>query len=40
VRLAEEKTRVAAAALGGERGMTVGAGVSGEELRFLITGRR
>ena len=39
VRLAEEKTRVAAAALGGERGMT-GAGVSGEELRFLITGRR
>ena len=42
VRLAEEKTRVAAAALGGERGMMagMGAGVSGEELRFLITGQK
>ena len=46
VQLAEDKMRVAAAALGGERGMggmaagTMGAGVSGEELRFLITGLR
>lgn len=42
VQLAEDKTKVAAAALGGEKGMTaatmMGAGVSGEELRFLITG--
>ena len=45
VRLAEDKARVAAAALGGERGMgmgmtatMMGAGVSGDELRFLITG--
>ena len=42
VQLAEDKMRVAAAALGGEKGMTtkamMGAWVSGEELRFLITG--